>query len=83
MTDPVHFLIATSAGALGHYGHLMRHMAAAGHEVHLWTMEPIDPALAAARIPGVCCHRLPLGRSEASPIGALRSEERRVGKECW
>jgi glycosyltransferase involved in cell wall biosynthesis len=78
VVDRVHFLIATSAGALGHYGHLMRHMAAAGHEVHLWTMEPIDPARAAARIPHVHCHRLPLGRSETSPLGALRTIARGV-----
>jgi len=76
MTDHAHFLIATFAGALGHYGHLMRHLIARGHEVHLWTMEPIDPAVVAARVPGLHCHRLPLGRAERSPVAALRTAVR-------
>jgi glycosyltransferase involved in cell wall biosynthesis len=73
MTDDVHFLIATFAGAMGHYSHLLRHMIACGHEVHLWTMEPIDPAIVSARVPGLHCHRLPLDRAGRSPVAALRT----------
>jgi glycosyltransferase involved in cell wall biosynthesis len=78
MTGDVHFLIATFSGALSHYGHIMRHLIARGHEVHLWTMEPIDPAVVAARAPGLHCHELPLGRAERSPVAALRTAIRAI-----
>lgn len=78
MIGELHFLIATSAGALGHYGHLMRYLVGRGHEVHLWTMEPLDPAIVAARAPGLVCHRLPLDRGERSPIAALRTALRGI-----
>jgi glycosyltransferase involved in cell wall biosynthesis len=79
MTAPppaMHFLMAAFPGALGHYGHVMRHLIAAGHPVHLWTMETIDPATVAARAPGLHCHRLPLARAGRDPLAALRTVAR-------
>jgi glycosyltransferase involved in cell wall biosynthesis len=78
MTEDAHFLIATFAGALSHYGHVMRHLIARGHAVHLWTMDPIDPAVVAARVPGLICHRLPLVRSRPAPLDGLRTVARAV-----
>jgi glycosyltransferase involved in cell wall biosynthesis len=74
----VHFLIGGFHGALSHYGHVMRHLIGAGHDVHLWVMEPIDRALALAEAPGLVCHRLPLERSEPRPLDALRTLARAV-----
>lgn len=78
MTADHHFLIATFSGALDHYGHLMRHLIEAGDAVHLWTMDPIDPALVAARAPGLQCHRLPLSRSQPTPLDAVRTVLRAI-----
>ena len=75
MTE-LHFLIATFSGALSHYGHVMRHLIGRGHAVHLWTMDPIDPAAVAARAPGLAVHRLPLARSEPAPLDGLRTVAR-------
>ena len=71
-----HFLIATFGGALGQYGHVMRHLIDSGHEVHLWTMEDIDSTTVAARAPGLICHRLPLVRARPRPFAALRTMAR-------
>jgi glycosyltransferase involved in cell wall biosynthesis len=73
MTADLHFLFATFPCALSHYGHVMRHLIARGHAVHLWTMEPIDNAAVDARTPGLRCHRLPLVRSEPAALDALRT----------
>jgi glycosyltransferase involved in cell wall biosynthesis len=77
MTD-LHFLFATFPGALSHYGHVMRHLMGRGHRVHLWTMDPIDPEMVAARAPGLACHRLPLERSQPAPLAALRTVARAI-----
>lgn len=81
MTEQIeaHFLFAMFPGALAHYGHIMRHLIERGGDVHLWTMETIDPARVAARAPGLHCHRLPLARSGRSPIDALRTMARAFG----
>ena len=73
MTHDQHFLFAAFGIPLGHYGHLMRHLIEQGHDVHLWTMEPIDRALAQARVPGLRCHALPLVRRAPRAIDALRT----------
>jgi len=78
MTADAHFLIATFSGALRHYGHVIRHLIAQGHAVHLWTMEPIDPEVVAARAPGLVCHRLPLERARPTPLDGLRTVARAV-----
>ncbi|MEJ7598824.1 MAG: glycosyltransferase [Kofleriaceae bacterium] len=73
MTTSQHFLFAAFGIPLGHYGHLMRHLIKHGHDVHLWTMEPIDPVLAASRVPGLQCHALPFARRGPDPLDALRT----------
>jgi glycosyltransferase involved in cell wall biosynthesis len=78
MTDDAHFLIATFSGALSHYGHVMRHLIEQGHDVHLWTMDPIDPAVVAARVPGLVCHRLPLARSHPAALDGVRTVARAI-----
>jgi glycosyltransferase involved in cell wall biosynthesis len=78
MTADLHFLFATFPGALSHYGHVMRHLMSRGYSVHLWTMDPIDPTMVAARAPGLQCHRLPLVRSDPAPLDAIRTVARAI-----
>lgn len=73
MTAELHFVFAAFQIPLGHYGHLLRHLIARGHAVHLWTMEPIDPAVVAERVPGLRCHALPLQRNAPHLLGAVRT----------
>jgi len=73
VTREAHFLIAPFPGAVLHYGHVMRHLMATGHQVHLWSMEPIDAALVDAEVPGLICHRLPLVRGDHGVVAALRT----------
>lgn len=77
-----HFLIAPFQGAVRHYHHVMRHLMGLGYEVHLWTMEPIDPALVDELAPGLRAHRLPLRRGRYGPIAQLRTviEAVRLGR---
>ncbi len=78
-----HFLIAPFQGAVRHYHHLMRHLIGCGYQVHLWTMEPIDPALVEELAPGLRCHRLPLRRGRYGPVAMLRTLARgfRIGRD--
>jgi glycosyltransferase involved in cell wall biosynthesis len=76
VTREAHFLIAPFEGAIRHYGHIMGHLQRQGYEVHLWTMEPIAPALVAALVPGLTCHRLPLVRGDHRVLDALRTVAR-------
>lgn len=73
MTSEIHFVFAACAGPLSHYGHLLRHLIARGHDVHLWVMEAIDEHAVATRAPGLRCHSLPLARDSRDPVGALRT----------
>jgi glycosyltransferase involved in cell wall biosynthesis len=76
-----HFLIAPFQGAVRHYHHVMRHLIGCGYQVHLWTMEPVDPALVDELAPGLRCHRLPLRRGRYGPLAMLRTLARglRIG----
>lgn len=73
-----HFLIAPFQGAVRHYHHLMRHFMGRGYQVHLWTMEPIDPALVERLAPGLRCHRLPLLRGRYDLADQLRTAVRAI-----
>lgn len=68
-----HFLIAPFQGAVRHYYHVMRHLMGRGYEVHLWTMEAIDPALVDELAPGLRTHLLPLRRGRYGAIAQLRT----------
>jgi glycosyltransferase involved in cell wall biosynthesis len=72
MTADLHFLFSTFSG-ISHYGHVMRHLIARGHGVHLWSMDPSDPAVVDVRVPGLQCHRLPLVRTRPRPLDAVRT----------
>src|SRR5205085_3323024 len=41
-----------------------------------------DPTVVHPSIGAICCHELPIGQTEIPRHVSIRSEERRVGKEC-